>query len=375
MEVTHAAQDGEIDDKEKEGLNALVGGVKAATKELSKKFDASRRTYQKPVCEELLSESFFVFALSAYGRLVLEYADMLCNNPPLGVSFGTMVVSSFTGMFKFPSSNHDRFTGRYLLALMLCFVFSVAMDNYGGACAVTAVFLLNTRVGPDMMATLNTLLAVVVGCVVGAILYSYSCFTGQGHLILPLASFLFWVITIHIAYSGSSFALIGVFMAALAPFAIVKECPKGVPSDTGGAAGLWIGIRGTIIAMLIVSACEILSVPGAQGDLATAELDGAIKKLQESFSALWKEQDPMPALEPVGGMLATAGGFNSGAALEPRYWKCKWKAGFLDECIAVCTKLRLDILTIKHAMDGSGSGKGSNIFSHLNGVPAIGTMP
>merc|ERR1719235_1785589 len=165
---------------------------------------------------------------------------MMCTNPPLGVSFGSMVVSSFTGMFKFPSTHHDRFTIRYLAGLMLCFVFGVVMDNYGGACAVTAVFLLNTRVGPDMMATLNTLLAVVVGCVVGAILYSYACFSGQGWVILPVATALYWLVTIHIGYSGSSFALIGLLMAALAPFVVVKECPPGVPSDTA-----WRACRGS----------------------------------------------------------------------------------------------------------------------------------
>merc|ERR1719252_367814 len=113
---------------------------------------------------------------------------MMCTNPPLGVSFGSMVVSSFTGMFSFPVS-HDRFTARYLAALMLCFVFSVAMDNYGGACAITAVFLLNTRVGPDMMATLNTLLAVVVGSVAGAVLYSYSCLAPASYIVLPVVTF------------------------------------------------------------------------------------------------------------------------------------------------------------------------------------------
>merc|ERR1719310_2255635 len=248
MEVTKSAGDGEIDEAEKQGLQALVKDVQAAMKALSSKFDASRRTFQNPVCQELLSESFFVFALSAYGRLIIQYTDMMCTNPPIGASFGSVLVGGIKGMFSFPSTHHDRFTLRYWLGLMLCFVFSVAMDNYGGACAITAVFLLNTRVGPDMMATLNTLLAVVVGSVAGAILYSYSCFTGQGHVVLPIACCLYWVVTIHIAYSGSSFALIGVFMAALAPFAIVKECPEGVPSDTGGAAGLWVGIRGTIIA-------------------------------------------------------------------------------------------------------------------------------
>jgi len=376
MEVTHSAGDGEIDASEKESLNALMGDVKAATKELSRKFDASRRAFaaDKPVCQELLSESFFVFALSAYGRLVCEYTNMLCTDPPKGSSFGGAVVGGIKGIVSFPSTNHDRFTMRYWLAMMLCFVFGVVMDNYGGACAITAVFLLNTRVGPDMMATLNTLLAVVVGCVVGAIVYSYSCFSGQGSIILPVLSFVYWVGTIHIGYSGSSFALIGLLMAALAPFTMVKECPSGVPSDTGGAGGLWINIRGTIIAMIIVSLCEILSVPGAQGDLAFKEFDAAMQKLKESFGALWKEQDPLPALEPVSGLLASSSNFNSGARLEPRYWKCKWKADFMDQCVDVATKIRVDILTIKMAMDGGGQRKGPSIFGILNSVPAIGNM-
>merc|ERR1719191_1262238 len=114
---------------------------------------------------------------------------MLCNDPPLGASFGSVVMGGLKGMFSFPSTHHDRFTIRYWMGLMLCFIFGVAMDNYGGACAITAVFLLNTRVGPDAMGTLNVLLAVVVGSVVGAIMYSYSCMGGYGLYVLPLLSF------------------------------------------------------------------------------------------------------------------------------------------------------------------------------------------
>merc|ERR1719482_121408 len=157
------------------------------------KFDAARRKFEKPVCKELLSESFFVFGLSAYCRLVCEYAEMLCTAPPTGTSFGEAMINGAKATFSFPHSNHGRFIIRYWVGLMLCFVFGVVMDNYGGACAITAVFLLNTRVGPDMMATLQVLLAVVVGCVVGAILYSYACLTGMGHIILPIAAFLYWV--------------------------------------------------------------------------------------------------------------------------------------------------------------------------------------
>merc|ERR1719487_1342402 len=152
------------------------------------------------------------------------------------------------------------------------------------------------------MATLNTLLAVVVACVVGAILYTYSCQTGQGMIILPIASFIYWVVTIHIAYSGSSFALIGIFMAALAPFMVVKECPDPSKlSDAAAAGGLWVGIRGTIIAMVIVSLCEVCSVPGEQANLATNAWNDAVKAIQQAFKDLWAGKDPHEAIEPVSG--------------------------------------------------------------------------
>merc|ERR1719263_1688874 len=95
--------------------------------------------------------------------------------------------------------------------------------------------------------------------------------------------------------------------------------------------------------------------------------------LKAAFQALWKAEDPMPALNPVGGHIGFSSMFNSGAKLEPRYWKCKWKAGFMDECNAVATKLRLDILTIKHAMDGSGAVD-NKLFGILNKVPAVDHM-
>merc|ERR1719420_1331259 len=122
--------------------------------------------------------------------------------------------------------------------------------------------------------------------------------------------------------------------------------------------------------MVIVTIFEVLAVPGVQGDLAFQAFDEAMQGIKAAYQALWKAEDPMPALEPVGGKIGESSMFNSGAKLEPR----NWKAGFMDECNAVATKLRLDILTIKHAIDGSGSGKANEVFSILKTIPAIPHM-
>merc|ERR1719316_610134 len=179
-----------------------------------------------------------------------------------------------------------------------------------------------------MMATLNTLLAVVVGCVVGAVIYTYSCMAyPSGPQVLIVMSILYWLVTIHVAYSGSSFALIGLFMAALAPFMLVKNCPDPTKLDpAAAAAGLWVGIRGTIIAMIIVTMFEYGSVPGEQARLACENLDKA-------FEEMFGNSDPTPEINAIPGLLGTAGTFSKGAILEPRYSKCVWKAGFMDEII------------------------------------------
>merc|ERR1719265_1840090 len=174
IKATEAAGDGDIDAKEKSELTQLQDTTKEKVKTLAIKFDAARRKVGKAVCTEMMSESFFVFVLSAYARKSCEYPDLLCCPPPPGEGFGAAFIGGLKGTFAPANSYYHRFWLRYFIGLTVCMLYGVIMDNYGGACAITAVFLLNTRVGPDMMAVLNVLLAVVVGCVAGAVLYSYS---------------------------------------------------------------------------------------------------------------------------------------------------------------------------------------------------------
>lgn len=375
MYVTHAASDGSISGSEKGELMNLVAEVKQATKKLSMSFNTYRMKNQpRKIASDILSESFFVFALSAYGRKVCEYADVLAGNPPQPPSFFETLKGGFLGTFTAQGTYYYRFVVRYMLALFFCMVFSTTMDNYGGACAVMACFLLNTRVGPDMMATINTLLAVVIAVVVGGVVYSYSCESQYGDFILPIISFFYFWITMIVAFGGSSFALIGIFMAALFPFTTVKECPSFDVSSTGGAVGLWIAIRGTLIAMMIVSFFEIASIPGAQGRLAVERLDDAIKHIKQAFQDLWTDgADPRKSASTVSANLGDASMFNAGAKLEPRFYYCKWKAEFLDELIAAATKLRLDVLTIRHAMEGS-DGNVDGVAKMLTKVPAFKHM-
>merc|ERR1719478_1519489 len=84
MATTEAMSDGDIDSSEKANLRSLVRDAKDAVAELAEAFDKVRKTFDASVHPELLGESFFVLTLSAYTRLVCDFTDMLCDDPPAG---------------------------------------------------------------------------------------------------------------------------------------------------------------------------------------------------------------------------------------------------------------------------------------------------
>jgi len=351
LSVTEAACDGYISDSEKQDLMAVSEEVKSAVKQLSLVFDTTRRKLGKPVCKDLLHASHFFFALSAYARIVTEYTDMACNAPPAGLSFSEAVVDGIKSCVTWEREYHGRFAFRYWFALLVCFVFAVRADSFGGACAVTACFMMNERVGADMMAILNVLLAVVVSAVIGGLIYSYSCMTGYGDSIMFVVVAIYLITTLNIAFSGSSFATIGIFMAALAPFQMVKQCPVGGSDDMAAAQGLWVGIRGTMIAMVILSTCEYASIPGEQGRMAVLKFDSALQAIQAAFVELWDDKEPK-SCDGVSGLLSEASTYNKGAILEPRGARTPWRFQLMSELIGSTSKLRADILTIRHGLGG-----------------------
>merc|ERR550514_640328 len=218
---------------------------------LSQAFDAARKKFGKPVCKELMNESFFVFCLFAFARKSVEYSTTLRTNPPVGKAFVGEVINNFRELITIPLWYHYRVVSRYWLSLMGCFLFSVHMDNYVPSCAITGVFLINTRVGPDVMAMIQGLLAVVVGIVTNALMYSFSCRFGNTTTLMIVATF-YWLATLTVAKGTSSLAGIGLLMAALSPFALFKFCEPDTPEAAAASAiGLWTGIRALLIAVVI----------------------------------------------------------------------------------------------------------------------------
>merc|ERR1719161_3014618 len=191
--ATEAATDGDISSAEKDTLKGLISEVKAAVKQLAKDYDTARRTFPT-IGKDTWGECFFVLTVSAYARLVVEYAELLINNPPKGVGFGAGISAGISSTFSDLGDKFNvNFTIKHYLALVICWLWSVYIDGWGGGCVITAVFLMSTAVCPDIQVFLNVMNAVIVACVVGTLVFQTACGTGYGDFVLPISAVLIWL--------------------------------------------------------------------------------------------------------------------------------------------------------------------------------------
>merc|ERR1719217_920967 len=364
MEVTNAISDGDLSSSEKDSLRKNVKKVKEAVAELAKDFDTVRRTFDSPIHAELLGESFFVLELSAYARLIMEYAEEVLDKPPPAGNgvFSDLSnwVSSTWNWEALTEKYNMNFAIRYWVAVTFAFCYCVFIAKWVMSVAVICTFLLSTRVAPDIQGSLDGMLGVTSAILAGAISYDLSCTLGgaYGNYILPAVAFCFWMVTLYAWSSGSKFAGMGLLTAAIAATKFVSLCPE-TPVD--GSLGLWMSMMYVMYSTVIICAAEAIFAVDRASNLATEALDGAFKGVQAAFKAFWESEDIGTAIAPVGGLCDQANAFNSSARIEPRLWRYDWKFDLHNDLVESIRTLRLDLLMMESALEG-GSGSASGLF-------------
>merc|ERR1719160_2476661 len=364
--ATEAATDGDISASEKAHMEDLIAEAKKAVKQLAVDFDSARRAY-KVISKETFGESFFVLTVSAYARLVIEYAEVLCTNPPKGVGIGAGISAGISSTFSGLGDKFNvTFTIKHFIAILLCWFWSVYIDNWGGGCVITAVFLMSTAICPDLQVFLNVINAVIVAVVVGTLVFQATCGTGYGDVLLPVTAIFIWLVMSYGYFAGGTLLLPCLLIVALTPFRWVTACPTG--EIAAGARGLWAGLVSACIAIFIVCTCQFLMAVDKASNLAMAEIDAAFTGERDAFKAFFAHKDITVPMEPVSGHLGNGAGYNGSACIEPRFWKAPWKGALYAEVIGGLTQLRLDLLMLWFAAAGS-DGKPDGIFHKFEHCP------
>merc|ERR1719163_2523066 len=117
------------------------------------------------------------------------------TSPPEGAGFSAALIGGIKGTFDVAAMTERfnmNFTIVHFLALVVCWLYSVYVDNWAGGCVITAVFLMSPNVCPDIQAFLNVLNAVILAVVAGTLVFQWSCGTGYGDSFLWFAALLLW---------------------------------------------------------------------------------------------------------------------------------------------------------------------------------------
>merc|ERR1719146_549723 len=201
------------------------------------------------------------------------------------------------------------FTIVHFTALLISWLFSVMMDNWGGGCVITAVFLMSPAVCPDIQAFLNVLNAVVLAVIVGTLIFQWTCGLGPGigNYLLPFTAFVMWIIGMYGVFAKSAFLLPCLVFVALTPFRWVTSCPTG--EIAAGARGLWAGMVANVIAIVIVCSFQFFLAVDRANNLATGKLDDAFSGLRKAFDSFWKCEDTTGPMGSVSGDCGAGKGF------------------------------------------------------------------
>merc|ERR1719269_182972 len=229
-----------------------------------------------------------------------------------------------------------------------------------GACVITAVFLMLNAVCPDIQLFLNVMNAVIVAVVVGTLVFQGACGTGYGDIVLPISAVLIWTLGLYGYFAGGPLLLPSLVVVALTPFRWVTMCPKG--EIAAGARGLWAGLVANVMAIVIVCSFQFFLSVDRASNLAVNSLDDAFGGLRKAFDAFWNHEDATGPMGSVSGSCGSGSGYCNSAKIEPRMYRCPWKAGLYLEVVSHVQTIRLDILMLWFAMAGS-DGKPDAIFS------------
>merc|ERR1719428_1253815 len=133
----------------------------------------------------------------------------MTTTPPQGAGFGASLASGLTSTWDM-SAMTDRFnlnfTIVHFIALLICWCWSVFVDNWGGGCVITAVFLMSTNVCPDIQVFLNVLNAVILAVVAGSLIFTWGCESGHGYILVPILAVILWIGGLYGMFSKSAFA-------------------------------------------------------------------------------------------------------------------------------------------------------------------------
>jgi len=365
---TDVAIDGEIDDEEARDVSERILRTKRAIETLTRKFEEVKKEVgTSKLSDDLVDEHVFCFAVCAFGRIAFAYAEDALADRDGSKKFVEPAGSSIFDRSVLMDKDHCNFALRNSISMFLCFL--IGFEGYGtiigshnaGIAGVMAL-LLSKSLGSAMKANLGRLQGVVLGTIVGQILYAvFGWCAWWGVLLISTAVFSWTYLTLFMYYNSTQYSFLGILLAAFGTQNMLASC-AATNFDPSTAYG---GIVNIIVAISVMIGVDTILASQPAADKAVAQLSVAWGLLEQAMRKHFSYADGDLTTrfhkgEVLGAISATAA-LNDEANTEPRFYRQPWKNQLFESVLATTRILRFHMTLLEY---GSAEGRRNGAPKH-----------
>jgi hypothetical protein len=368
--------EGSFNDDLKNETEAEMARGQDAIKELTTTFVALRAEadYNKvdEACtgENVCALTFAKFTHSTH-RLYKDLQDTE-GKEPSGAWSGPLGIFNPGVLF---DKDHIMWTMRNSISIILAFWagwqgYGQYIASYNAALASTVAVLLSNFVGSAMVKNLARLQGVVLGIVLGNLLYAFLAWCyWWGHLLVGLALYFWTLMGLFMYFHSTNYSTVGLLLAVFGAQGLLKPCAN---EDTvpGGLSA----IVNVTVAIVIMTVVDMLLSSARASDIAMDNFKKAYSAETSSVLAaintIFDKAKEGTGLAGVADAIGAAESMGNEAGMEPRYWRHDWPTDKYNRGISCLKTLRFCLDSIARTMI-TADGKKKQLFMDVLDLPAF----
>jgi hypothetical protein len=376
---TEITCEGKMSDAQKTELEGQLQDIKDAVEAATKAFYAAKGDLGlTAVTLDMADEHAFCLSVCAFGRITCDYAQLLIDDKtgtnkiaPLDECTGIMGTFDSAVVF---NPRHANLGLRNTCSILIGFTvgyfgYGKVLLNENASISSTASILLSSSVGSALAKNLGRLQGVVLGTVVGKLVWAFLGWcTWWGYIALCGALFGWNFLCLYVYYDSPKYGGIACLLAAFGSANFLVGCTDPLTA-TFDPAGPFYEIINVVIAIAIIIVIDMLLAPGRASDMCNDNFLESFKILKKNLDDLFDPEQTNVRVHTgkLAGTIGAASSLGDEAFNEPRYWRIPWKNDLFCAAIQLLRDLRVTMTAMEYSVTegGEAGGPKTEIFMML----------
>lgn len=349
----------DVQDEAQAAMSKSMDAVKTMTSELEK---SRKKTGYDKISEESSGENVVALTFAKFTHLTRDFYESLQGEQKEERSWrdGAGILGLFEPEELF-NKDHLNWTLRNGVSIIISFYigwhgYNQYISKYNAAIASTVAVLLSKFVGSAMVKNLARLQGVVIGIVLGNLLYAFLAWCyWWGHVLVAVALYLWTFMGLFMYFHSTNYSTVGLLLAVFGSQALLKPCANDDTNPSGHGA-----IVNVTIGICVMTIIDLLLSSARASDMTQKNFRDASKSMVDAIDKLFdhKVTTIVPRESSLKGAIAKAAFMGNEAALEPRYWRHDWPTAKFEQAMSCLKTLCFCLDSIENIMlDKKGNKK------------------